>query len=261
MPAYRSTCVKAAFSFSVLLAFLLSTRPTCAQEQSTPSAQSTIPVGTVLPVILRSTVSPDTKPGTVIHGEIAQHVPLPDGSKINPGTRVEGRVVEATAGSDGAKLSIRFDKIYYQGSAIPITTAVRAMAGFMTVLEARQPTSGVGEGDVYQWADTTQIGGQTVFGTQGKVGNENGQIVGRSTISGNALDEVMPSGRCRGPIANNNAPQALWVFSSDACGVYGISKVRVDHAGRTDPIGTVTLSIEGKGKLRDGDGLLLRVLA
>lgn len=258
MPAYRSTCVKAVFSLPVLFAILLwGTEPVGAQEQSTPLAQSTIPTGTILPVILRSTISPENaKPGMIIHGEIAQHVPLPDGSKINPGTRVEGRVVEA----NGSKLSIRFDKIYYQDSAIPITTDVRAMAGFMTVLEARNPDQGVGEGDVYKWVDTTQIGGETVLGAQGEVANQQGQITGRSTISGNALGELMPNGKCRGPIANNNSPQALWVFSSDACGVYGMSKVHIDHAGRTDPVGTITLSIEGKTKLRDGDGLLLRVI-
>jgi hypothetical protein len=54
--------------------------------------------------------------------------------------------------------------------------------------------------------------------------------------------------------------QALWLFSSDACGLYGFDNVRIEHAGRTDPRGNIVLSADdGKIDLYSQSGLLLRV--
>jgi hypothetical protein len=55
----------------------------------------------------------------------------------------------------------------------------------------------------------------------------------------------------------SKAPQALWVFSSDACGVYGMSGVRIADSGRTT--GPVTLARSGKIEIRSGSGMLLLV--
>lgn len=52
----------------------------------------------------------------------------------------------------------------------------------------------------------------------------------------------------------------MWVFSGDACGAYGLEDLKIAHAGRNDPQGTIVLTSESsKFKLRNGDGLLLRV--
>jgi len=83
-------------------------------------------------------------------------------------------------------------------------------------------------------------------------------------MSGGVLVELRPnaSANCRGPLAGNSNPQALWVFSSDACGTYGLSKVNILHAGRTAPVGTVILDLRGPNtKIQSGAGLLLRVIA
>jgi hypothetical protein len=233
-------------------------------SSTSASHQITVPPGTILPIVLRTTITPrDAKQGETVHGEIAQDVPLPDGSKIRKGSRVEGHVVDVAAAPTGVgtRISIRFDKLYSHRQAIPIDTDLRAMAGFTDVLEAKTPLMGMGEGDVYQWMPTAQIGGDQVFGADGQVVTLDDQVVGKSLLSGGVLVEPRPNGKCRGTVAGNNNPQALWVFSSDACGIYGLSQVNISHAGRTNPVGTFTLDVQGsKTKLHDGDALLLRVI-
>jgi hypothetical protein len=218
-------------------------------------------------VILRTTISADiAKPGQTVRGQIAQDVPLLGGSKIRKGSRIEGDIVEVApvANGSGQRISMRFNKLHSGGQIIVITTDLRAIAGFMEVLAAGVPTQSVGESDVFNWMTTRQIGGDSVFGRGGVVtSGKNGQVVGSSPMSGGVLVEVRanPSGNCRGTIDDNHNPQALWVFSSDACGTYGLSNVHILHTGRTEPLGTFTLEVDRrKTKIHEGDGLLLRVI-
>jgi hypothetical protein len=86
-------------------------------------------------------------------------------------------------------------------------------------------------------------------------------VVGHSTYDG-VLAEVNPNedANCRGPIEGNDRPQALWVFSSDACGAYGFPSLTISHFGRSDPRGEIVLVSErGPVKIRSGSGMLLRV--
>lgn len=270
----RSTSRFLVFSACVLLVFALSparasARAHSAPAQTTASANSVIPEGTILPVILQTTISPDkAKQGQIIRGEIAQDVPLPNGSKIRKGSKVEGQVAEVVpaANGTGTKISIRFDKLYFQRQAVSIKTDLRAVAGFMDVLYAGVPDQGLGEGDVSNWMTTTQIGGDSVFGQGGQVtsAHDATEVVGKSLMSGGVLVKVSPnaSQNCRGAIDGNDSPQALWVFSSDACGTYGLSKVSIAHKGTTDPLGTVTFEVQTpKVKIENGAGMLLRVIS
>jgi hypothetical protein len=115
---------------------------------------------------------------------------------------------------------------------------------------------------VYDWLPTRQIGDEVVYGRGGPVARGT-QIVGRSVNDGVLVQaSAEPGGGCRGEVAGNNSPQALWVFSSDACGVYGFSHLRISHAGRTNPVGEIVLrSDNGPIKIRGGSGALLRVIA
>lgn len=246
----------------------LRAQPTTTAETSQTPQQSIIPPGTILPVVLRTNISADTaKQNQTVRGEIAQDVPLPGDSRIRKGSRVEGQIVDVLAPANGSagKISMRFDKLYWHGQVVPIRTNLRALAGFMTVQAAAEPNAGAGESDVYNWLETTQVGGDAVSGVGGDVysAQDDGRVVGKSLMSGGVLVQPSPnpSNRCRGSLSDNNAPQALWVFSSGACGIYGLSKVSVAHFGRTDPIGIIVLEVaDGKAKLRSGDGLLLRVI-
>lgn len=238
-------------------------------QTTAPSNSLTIPRGTILPVLLETTISPGkVKEGQIIRGQIAQDVPLANGSKIRKGSKVEGHVVAVNSdgNTSGKKISIRFDKLRFEGQTVSITTDLRAAAGFMAVLDAGVPNQAVGEGDVSEWMTTTQIGGDSVFGVGGEVTSAHNatEVVGKSPMSGGVLVEVRPNAaaNCRGPLDGNNSPQALWVFSSDACGTYGISQVNIAHAGRTEPVGTIILEIQSaKAKIQNGAGLLLRVIA
>jgi hypothetical protein len=237
--------------------------------QRTSVSKVEVPLGTILPVLLGTTISPaKAKSGKIIRGQIAQDVPLPSGSKIPKGSKVEGHVVENISAENGmgAKISIRFDTLRFRDETLAITTNLRAIAGFMAVLDAGIPNQAVGEGDVSNWMTTTQIGGDSVFGIGGQVTSAHNatEVVGKSPMSGGVLVELRPnaSANCRGPLNGNNNPQALWVFSSDACGTYGLSKVNILHAGRTAPVGTVILDLRGPNtKIQRGAGLLLRVIA
>jgi hypothetical protein len=230
-------------------------------------AGSKVPAGTILPVILRTSVSFEKcKPGQILRGKIAQDVPLPNGMKIRRGSTVEGQIIEVVPNGNGAgaKVSIQFDKVNIAGQWVPVVTNLRAIAGFMTVIEAGIPEETPGEGTVSSWVTTTQIGGDSVYGQWGPVmsANDTSKVVGKSVGGDGVLVQVSAEQgtNCRGAVDGNDSLQALWVFSSDACGTYGIEHLKIAHAGRTDPKGTIILASETpKLELRNGDGLLLRV--
>jgi hypothetical protein len=243
-------------------------RPADTSDEKSASGGISIPPGTILPVRLNPTISSaNARPGQVITGRIMQDVPLPAGMKIREGSEVIGHVFEVApaTGGAGASISLQFDKLVSSHQTISITTNLRAIAGFMQVVEAQTPKFGAGEGEVFRWLTTVQIGGDVVYGAGGPVtsGDAGNQIVGRA-VNGGVLSEVRAreGTKCRGSIDGNNARQALWVFSSDACGTYGLDHASIAHAGRTDPAGVIVLASDsGELKIRGGAGMLLRVNA
>jgi hypothetical protein len=194
-----------------------------------------------------------------------QNVPLPDGSVIREGSRLEGHIVEVvgSGGQMGGSISIQFDQLHWSNVAIAVDTSLRALAGFMELREAQTPTTAPGEGDVDRWMTTRLIGGELVYGVGGDVMTVDGtsQIVGIG-VAGGVLSRVRSKNGTgyRGAVDGNDNPQALWVFSSDACGSYGLRHVRIAHAGRSDPAGVIVLASDGgELKVPAGTGMLLRV--
>jgi hypothetical protein len=249
---------------SLLLSSMTPSDQTHKTSSASAAAEHMIPVGTILPVVLRTAISFEkSQPGQVLQGKIAQDVPLQNGLKINKGSAIEGHVVElAPATSDhGAIVSIQFDKVYVAGQWIPVVTNLRAVAGFMEVLEAAVPTE---TGAPVDWLPTTQVGGDTVYGLGGPVmsAEDASEVIGKSIGGDGVLARASgkEGTKCRGAMEGNDNPQALWVFSGDACGAYGLEHLKILHAGRTDPMGTIVLASEKRNMgLRNGDGLLLRV--
>jgi hypothetical protein len=237
-------------------------KPTPTKQDVAANAKGErISAGTILPVVLRTSVSFEKcKVGQMLEGKIAQNVPLRDGSALRKGSAMQGHILDVAPGANGAgaKVTIQFDKVFLAGQWVPVVTDLRAIAGFVAVQEASVPTEAPGEGSPYDWLPTAQIGGDSVYGQGGPVMSDS-KVIGKSVNGGVLVKVSAKEGtNCRG--GENNRPQALWVFSGDACGVYGIAHLKIEHAGRTDPKGTIVLASESqKLKLNHGDALLLRV--
>jgi hypothetical protein len=250
------------------LLFILFFTTLAIQPAKSDSGAITIPSGTILPVRLNSTISSARcKPGQVITGRIMQDVPLSSGATIRAGSKVKGHIVEVIPATSGtqARVSFQFDKLVFSNQTISILTNLRAIAGFMQIIEAQTPPIGPGESDVFRWLTTVQVGGDVVYGVGGPVttAENSDQVVGKAGADG-VLGQVRAKEgtKCRGAIDGNDNPQALWVFSSDACGAYGLEHISIAHAGRTDPTGVIVLTSNGgKLKIPSGAGMLLRVIA
>jgi hypothetical protein len=254
----------------LLLIYLFIGQPGRAQTQNSEVQEAKaprrleIPMGTVLPVRLDHALSSKrAKEGQAITGRIMQDVPLPNDCKIPEGAKVLGTIlsVQRSANSTNGRIAIRFDTLAIHRIRIPISTNLRALAGFMEVQSAQTPEISPGFGTPSSWATTRQIGGDEVYGVGGQVTDQSSNTVGKGVFGGVLVHVRAPAGsQCHGPMDAEDRLQALWVFSSDACGVYGLTGVTIAHAGRTEPIGEIILAAEQKDVLiRGASGVLLRV--
>ena len=225
-------------------------------------AQITIPPGTILPVALNSSLnSRKARVGQVITARVMQDVPLPHGT-IPAGSKVIGHItnVKPADATSGAQVSFRFDTLVTRKQRIPITTNLRALASMMAVEQAQLPETGPDRGTSANAWTTDQIGGEVVYRGGGLVA-DGLRPVGESTTNGVLVHlSTKPGSKCRDDIEGTDRLQATWVFSSDACGVYDIPNLEIAHAGRTNPLGEITLaSDKGDVNVRAGSGILLRV--
>lgn len=230
-----------------------------AQEQNARSAEP-IPAGTIIPVSLNSTLRSDKGgSGDAITATVMQDVPVGMGKTLRAGSRVTGQVIEAITpgkGSDESKISFQFDQVRLDNLTIPITTNLRAVASKTAVFAATpQLTSS-------EYPDNhVQIGGDQIsYGSDGPV-MVGSQVVGKYTSQGVLAYVSQDLGTpCRGTTDNNAHPQAFWFFSVNACGAYGFGDLTILHSGRTEPLGEVTLTSNGKAvKVGKGSAMLLRV--
>jgi hypothetical protein len=250
------------------------------------TSQRSIPSGTILPVELRSSLSSEkSRAGQTITAKVMQDVPLPAGKRIRAGSKVIGYVEStkpATTGHPG-ELTIKFARVESKHESLPISANLRALASVMEVESAQIPTTGPDRGTPYAWATRALVGGQVAYGDGGPVANGT-HIVGRVSVGGGVLAPIPANssdgipeanGRlrfglwssyfsdvssCPGDVIDNTLPQAFWVFSSDACGVFGSHNLYIAHVGTTEPVGYITVAAKhGKVKIGSGSGMLLRI--
>src|SRR6202050_880460 len=229
------------------------------QEQNTRSAES-IPAGTIIPVILNSTLRSDkSRSGDAIEATVMQDVVVGSGETLRKGSKVTGHVTGAVVPgnrSDESKISFQFDQVRLGNLTVSITTNLRAVASEHAVLAATpQLTSS-------EYADNqVQIGGDQISYGNGGLVMVGSQVVGKYTSQGVLAYGGQDLGTpCRGTIDDNEHPQAFWFFSVTACGAYGFGDLTVFHTGRTAPVGEVTLSSKSKVlKIDKGGAMLLLV--
>ncbi len=225
-------------------------------------ADESIPAGTILPATLNFTLSSaKSKPGQVVTARIMQDVILFAGPPIHAGAKVTGRITNVTPASSGspASVSLRFDILKTSSGEIPIATHLRALASFVDVEQAQLPINGADRGTPESAWTTIQIGGEVVYRGGGKVKGRGGTVgipVDNGVLSRPAPN---PARGCPGEF-NREAPrQSFWVFSSDACGAYGLPHLAI-RRGQTDPVGVISLeSSEGQVVVHSGAGILLEV--
>jgi hypothetical protein len=227
-------------------------------------AQGSIPAGTVLPVRLESSLSQKTVPGQVIKARVMQDIPLADGSKIRAGAMVMGQVVAVTPATNGTNptISFKFDRLVISRRTVPITTGLRALASTLEIDDAQLPSTGPDRGTPPAAYTTVQVGGNEVVYRGGGHVMNGLELVGEPVPNG-VLVGIRPNlaRGCRGQVRDNEPPQALWVFASNACGVYGYPDVKILNSGREVPIGQITLGAErGDLNIRGGSGMLLRII-
>jgi hypothetical protein len=232
--------------------------------QKSPQEQKASPTraiadGTILPVQLNTTLSVEkSAQGQAISGRIAQDVQLQNGHKLRAGTKVVGHIVRVTRGNP-SQITFTFDKIQVtKDESLAVTTNLRALASYTEILTASTPKMGSDGGTPENAWNTTQVGGQALYGSATLRRGE--QVLGHWVPGGGAVGKVEANGPCRGEVAGNSREQALWLFSTTACGVYGYPGVLIADAGRANPTGEITLKSEKSDfKVRSGSGLLLRV--
>jgi hypothetical protein len=199
------------------------------------------------------------KPGETIEGKTMQEVSLSSGGTIKRRSRVVGHVV-AVNKAGGSRIVVQFDRLEDEGREVSLSVSLRALASMESVSQAQNPLNA---DSTYLGADswtTRQVGGDIVNRGRGLVGSDSG-IVGKWTGSG-VWGKLMPApDRGCPPTDGNDQEQALWVFSTSACGVYDSRALKLTHAGRTNPAGQIVLESQQDLRLRGGSGWLLLVNA
>jgi hypothetical protein len=221
-----------------------------------------IPAGTVLPAMLNNSLdSNKSKAGEEISARLMQDVPLPDGGKIKRGSRVLGRVVSVSPNSAGrspARVVVQFDRVEFDRQELRVTTSLQAVASMQAVALARQPLNPNGGNGTTSWDwNMRQIGGQVAFNGQRIVKAQNEEVVGTVVEPGAVVGIPLPNPArgCAGA-TNSKAEQAFWLFSTDACGVYGYKDLRLDRSASP---GQITFQSPKSITVRGGSGWLFLI--
>jgi len=222
-----------------------------------------IPPGTVVPIMLSSDLnSKKDGPGKRIDGKVMQDVSLISG-QVSKGARVSGHVVSVIKpGASGSNVVLRFDNIQDRGRSIRWTAALLALASLTSVSDAQSPINNTGTSkDAPELWVTRQVGGDIVNREQHLAGSPGG-AVGTWLDGSSVMIKLTPNpdvGCPDGPAYRS--PQAVWIFSSAACGAYGFKDLVIVSSGAEGPAGEITLGSSENVNVRGGSGWLLVTVA
>lgn len=229
-------------SSSATLKFLVS----CFAASGFASAANiVIPAQTTIPIIFSHTVdSRRANPGDAVTATTLQVIELPSGQSIPKNSIVLGRIVDVQASAkngSNSRLSIQFESIRVKNETIQIRVFVRALASPNESYDATHPTGPVG-GDVLD--TTTLIGGDYVYLSDKHLYSPGGDVLGESRNNG-IFARLVPSAYhnrygtflCGG----TDTVQSLAIYSTSACGPYGLGDTYMTAAGDADLSGVFTL--------------------
>lgn len=223
-------------------------------------AQTEIPGGTALAVRLNTSLSSKkSKVGENITARVMQDIPLSDVTSIHAGAKVTGRVIGVTPAAKGqaATILLQFDAVEASREKTAVKTRLRAIASMRAVEQAELPAFGSDAGESSDAATTKQVGGEVVRRGGGHV-MSGGEIVGEP-VNGGVLGELRANPEAGCASKGNGRLQALWVFSTDACGAYDFQGMKIAPSGEGDGAGTITLTQKkGNIEIRGGSALLLQ---
>jgi hypothetical protein len=219
------------------------------------TAQS-IPAGTALPVMLNSGLNAKgAKPNQKIEGKLMQEVNLSEGAKLKSGSHVTGHVVSVSRPKgSGSHIVVQFDQLQDEHLTIPLHVSLRAIASSQNVFQAGLPVDTNSTNESSQSWVTKQVGGEVVFRGRGYVASDKGKV---GIYSGTGVwGKLAASGDC--PASESNNPlQALWIFSTTACGAYGFENTKLEQSGLTPPLEQIAFSSDKDIDIRGGSGWLL----
>lgn len=230
-----------------------------------------IPASTAIPIVLTRTVEAgQAKAGDVVTAQTMQAVFLPGGQVLPAGVTLTGHVVASTplvydatpyAVQKPSVLSVHFDNIAEGGTVVPVTLAVRAIAGPVTSHEAEIPH----EMDELDWSGTRiLVGGESTSALEKTVLAADGSVVGYNRKQGVFARLLAAERLNRGAEVRCGATeteQSVGIFSADACGVYGLNTVALMESGTGEGGTFVLASRERPVELYAGSTALLEVMA
>lgn len=227
----------------------------------TSLAQTEVPPGTLLPVMLSSSIdSEKSKTDHKISARVMQDVPLYGKDKLPAGSHISGHIVQVS----DSRVTFVFDRLTVHHDTTSLHSSLRALASMMDVHDAQLPANAISNDhgtSEYDWT-TRQIGGDLVYGKRGGNVMRGPEVIGHSVLGGGviAIPRAEPGTKCHAE-GDNGTPQALWLFSASACGVYGYPDVEIAVPSKSDSPGTIVLVSNKRIKIRAGSGMLLRVTA
>jgi hypothetical protein len=199
------------------------------------------PPSTTLPVVFTTSVTAgQARPGDPVRAKTIEAVFLPNGHVLPIGTSLTGHVVASApfafdptpyAVQKPSVLSVRFDNIAKAGTTLPVTLAIRALAGPVASHEAEIPHNL----DEIDWSNThVLLGGDSISPLEKTVLSPTGAIVGYNRKQG-VFAHLLAA-----PSINSNSDlrcdatateQSVGIFSPNACGVYGLNTVSLANNG------------------------------